>query len=314
MVHLSLSVLEGEGVALSEEYRAGVYYPVFILTNSAGEVITRWTGYTGADRFLQSFAQAKSNLTTMTARAGRFDAKPTEPDALALAKYYADTREHLKSRNYYRRLQALQGDRTDYSYQIFKATAEAVWNDLVRFDSLAPAADAVLASGRKNQSNLGQMAQITANVARRTGDTDKIEKYLQAGINATAARKDENGINLHRDLLADYALYVTEDPAKAVDVKKRALGKGWAADPARYFKYAEFCFQRKLNLVEAEHYARLAASKASDGKFKARHQRLLAEILFALGRVAQAIEVGEEAMEQEPTAVYFEDKLNEWRQ
>lgn len=101
-------------MSLAEEYRVGISYPVFILTNAAGEVITRWTGYTGADRFLQSFNQAKSDLTTVESRAKRFEAAPIISDGLVLAEYFSDTREHLITRDYYRRLQSLPSNRTDY--------------------------------------------------------------------------------------------------------------------------------------------------------------------------------------------------------
>jgi tetratricopeptide (TPR) repeat protein len=106
---------------------------------------------------------------------------------------------------------------------------------------------------------------------------------------------------------------VVGDTAKALAIKKQALGKGWDTDPARCYQYAEFCFQRKIDLENAEHYVRLATEKASDGKFKAKHLRLLAEILYALGRVDEAIQTGEQAIEQDPTTVYFVNRMEEWR-
>jgi tetratricopeptide (TPR) repeat protein len=314
VVHLPLSVLEGEGVSLSEEYRVGTYYPVFILANSDGEVITRWTGYTGADRFLQSFQQAKTNLTTIKTRAGRFDESPTVRNGLALAQYYSDTREYLKARDYYRQLQSLQGSQADYAFEIFKATAEAVWNDLLPFDSVVAAADVVLGRPKQISDQLGQLAQIIANVARRTGDVGRIEKYLEAGARATSARTDKAGVSMNRDIVADYALYVLHDTTKALNIKKSGLGSGWDQDPARYFQYGEFCYQRRIDLAQAENYVRLATQKASEGKFKAKHLRLLAEILFARGKVDEAIATGEQALEQDPTTEYFVEKLQEWRQ
>jgi len=234
-------------------------------------------------------------------------------DGLILAQYFSDTREHLKSRDYYLRLQSSSDNRSDYSYQIFKATAEAVWNDLLPFDSLPPFADTVLTRSATNHANLGQMGQIMGNVARRTGHTDRIAKYLEAGARATSSLTDQQGIAMNRDLVADYALHVLNDTARAIGIKKLALGKGWETDPARYYQYGEFCLQRKIDLLQAENYVRMATNKASDGKFKAKHLRLLAEILFVLGRTDEAIRTGEEAIDQDPTSAYFDEKLKKWQ-
>lgn len=314
MVHLPINVLEGEGVTLAETYHAGIYFPVFILTDAKGTVLTRWTGYTGADRFINSFNTALSDLTTVDERIARCNIGPTALDAQFLAKYFNDTQEFIKSRNYYRQLHALHAPELNISYQVFTACAEAVWNDQLPFDSLLPAADLLLANPSVHSHNFGRMAQILANVARRTGHTDRIKDYLTVGIRATSIRKDEKGVDLHRDLLADYALHVLNDTAEALSVKKRALGDGWENDPARYFQFGEWCFKRTINLEEAENYVRMATNKASDGKFKARHLRLLSEICYARGKTEEAIRLGEQALDQDPSAVYFEKKLDEWRE
>jgi len=314
VVHLPLNVMEGEGVALAEKYRPGIYFPVFILINAEGDVISRWTGYTNANRFNRSINTALSDMTTLDERIARCKARPRSLDVQFLAKYYYDTQEFVKSREYYRQLHAISAPELDLRYQIFTATAEAVWNDQLPFDELLWAADDLIDNPATNNQHFARMAQIMTNVARRTGDTDHIKKYLTAGIKGTATLRDDDGVALHRDLLTDYALYVLLDTAEAISVKKMALGDGWETDPARYFKYAEWCFRRGINLEEAENYARTATDKASEGKFKARHLRLLAEICHALGKIDEAITLGEQAMEQDPSASYFLPKLDKWRE
>ena len=54
--YITLNVKKSEGNAVSERYHVGPYFPVFILADSSGNVINRWTGYTGADRFLSELA------------------------------------------------------------------------------------------------------------------------------------------------------------------------------------------------------------------------------------------------------------------
>jgi tetratricopeptide (TPR) repeat protein len=313
VVYLKLNPLIGEGTPLSETYRVGIYYPVFILTNSEGHAIARWTGFTGTERFVGSFDQALSDLATVEERVSRCKIGPTVKDVLFLANFYNDAREYLKARDYYRELRRLQGPQLDLSYRLFQITAEAVWNDLLPFDSLIAAADEVLAKREENSRNLGQMAQIMANVARRTGHTDRIEPYLMAGIEATSRRTDETGIDLRRDLLADYALHALNDTAEALSVKKKALGERWESDPERYFRFGEWCYQRNINLAAAEEYVRRATEKASGDKFQATHLRLLAEICYARGKVDEAIELANQALALDPTAFWFEEKLAEWR-
>jgi len=313
VILLKLSVLQGEGAALAANYRVGDYFPVFILTDSAGHTLSRWTGYTGVDRFIKSFNQAMSDVMTVDTRIARCKANPTQRDALFLADYFTDTREHLKAREYLRLLQRLYGTGLDFSYRLFSATAEAVWNDLLPFDSLTAAADTVRAKGQMNMHNLGPMAQIMANVARKTGHTGKLESYLMAGIEATSRRTDEAGIGLHRDLLADYALHALGDTTEALSVKKKALGDGWEKNLAKCFQFGEWCFRRNINLADAERYVRMATDKATGDKFRASHLRMLAEICFARGKTQEAIQLADQALALEPSAVWFEKKLREWR-
>jgi len=145
VVHLRLGVLQSEGAALATTYRVGDYYPVFVLTDSAGHTMSRWTGYTGVDRFIKSFNQAMSDMMTVDARVARCKASPTPKDALFLADFSTDTREYLLAREYLRLLQRLYGTALDFSYRVFTVTAEAVWTDLLPFDSLTAAADQVRA-------------------------------------------------------------------------------------------------------------------------------------------------------------------------
>lgn len=313
VVHFPVSVLLGDGAKMSETYHVGYYYPVFVLTDSAARVIARWTGYTGAPRFLGSFENAMLDMTTIDKRLERCQTGPTPKDAFFLANYFTDTQEYLKARDYYRLLKRLQGRELDFSFPIFRVTAEAVWNNLLPFDSLIVAADDVLAKDQINQPNFGFMAQIMANAARKTNQTDRLEKYLKAGLEATADRKDQTGIDLHRDLLADYALHALNDTAEAIRVKKMALGDQLKTDPGKAFEFGDWCFRRNINLDEAEFYVRLATNKATGDKFRASHLRLLAEICYARGNTEEAVKLANEALALDPTAVWFEKKLAEWR-
>ena len=307
-----LSVLQGDGTAMAETFRIGTSYPVFILTDSAGNVITRWTGYTGSDRFLVLLDKALADRMTIDQRVIKCQNVPSPVDVQFLANYYADTREYLKALSYVHELQTLQPG-VNLDYRVFGLTAEAVWNSLLPFDSLTVAADHMLANPDGNKYYYGEMAQTMANVARRSKQTDRMAKYLMAGIEATAQLKKPAEVDMHRDLLADYALHSLNDTTEALRVKKLALGDGWDTDPARYFRFGEWCFRRGINLDEAERFIRTATEKSTEDKSRAMHLRVLAELCYSRGKTAEAIKLANESLALDPTAIWFEKKLDDWR-
>ena len=314
VAHLTLNITKGEGVKLGERYSVGPYFPVFILANSDGEVINRWTGYTGADRFLRSLYKALSNLTTITDRIAAFDQLQNRDDALFLASFHADISKFVEAAGYYKLAQSLPGKSVDYSYQIFENYANAAWNDQIPFDDVLPAADGVIGATRKSLKNIAKVAQLISKLARRREATDRIAKYLQAGIVATAARKDDKGLKLHADFKADQALYVFADTLGAIEFKKAGLGENWDSDLDNYFPFASFCFERRINLEEAQRFVQTASQRASDGAFKAKHLSLLANICEARGMMAEALRYVEQAVTQNPDKEAYAKQLERMRE
>jgi thioredoxin-related protein len=312
VILLKLSVLQGEGTPLAEEYKVGNSFPVFFITDTAGRVCTRWTGYTGSDRFLATLKQGLSDRLTIDEREAQCRKTPSSADLMFLANYFTDSREYPRALDYCRRLQNLEKG-VNLGFRIFKIAAEAAWADQLPFDSVVATADEMLADTLGNKPYYGDMAQMMASVARRVGQTNRIEKYLMAGIERTAKRTDQAGLDLHRDLLSDYSLHVLNDTTEAVIIKKKALGARWNTDPVRYFRFGEWCLRRNINLDEAEHYIRLATEQTTEDKPRAAHLRVLAELCFARGRTDEAIRLANESLALDPSAIWFEKKLAEWR-
>ena len=310
VIHLVLNIKKGEGVKLGERYSVGPYFPLFVLTNSDGEIINRWTGYTGADRFLRSFNGALRNLTTIADRIVAFDQMQNRDEALFLASYHSDISEFIKAAEYFQRAQTLPGQIADYSYQIFENYANAAWNDQIPLDDVLPFADSVVDGRRKNLKNIGDVAQLISKLARRREATDKIGKYLQAGIVATGTRRDDEGRRLHVDLKADQALYVNGDTLGALEIKKAGFGENWDTDMNNYFPFASFCFERRINLEEAQRFALTASERASDGPFKAKHLSLLANICEARGLIIDALRFAEQAVSQDPDRESYTKQLD----
>jgi tetratricopeptide (TPR) repeat protein len=310
VVNLAVNIASEGAAPLIAQYQPGASFPVFILTNAGGDVIHRWTGYTTADRFIADLNTGLSDLATIDERRARLERSPNFDDASRVATYFFSVGDFLTAIEYYRLMQDIYPE-ADYSFQIFRATAEAVWNEQLPFDTLALAAAKLLLAADENLPRLADLAAIMRRVAQRTGHTDQIAPYIQAGAQATMSRKDQPGISLHRELLADYMLYVMRDTAEALSVKKKALGDGWEEDPARNFEFGKYCFDRGLNLEEAENYVRRATNQAREPGFKARHLKLLSEIVLARGRPDEAIALLREAIDLDPWNLYYQQELKE---
>jgi len=308
---MSLNAKEDEGAQLAKEYRVGIYYPVFILTDSAGEPIARWEGYTGAGKFINALNTALADLTTVSQRESRFAAKPTYDEARLLAEYYSAARSYLKAVEYYRQARQLSfSPDVHINYKIFESLANAVWADSADFDDVLPAADAVLEYRPLDQRSIVLVGTNITRLARDTGMTNRIGKYLNAGIAATAGSAEKKLIEANSLFKADYALYIENDTLKALQITKASLGDGWENNPDKFYQFAKWCLERKIDLDEAETFARKAAAMASAGKFKARVLNTLAEIRFVRGDTPGAVKIIDQAIDEDPDEELYTRQWN----
>lgn len=300
---------------LSEVYKVGTTYPVFILMNSSGETIKRWTGYSTATAFVGKLKSALSDLASIDERLARFRASPTFQDAVGLAKYFTDIGENLQALEFYNKATDLgKGTNADFTYQIFMNTANASWKEMLPFEDVLPTADAVLTAKRKNATNITKVSQIMARLARKRGRTDEVAKYLQAGIDVTANSQDPKTRESHNLAQADFALHIDGDEAKAVKIRKSGLGAGWEDNRDKFYAFAKWCLDRKTNLVEAEMYARKTINMVYPGKIRAKILNTVAEICFARGKTAEAVKVIGMAIEQEPENDFYPKQLKRFRE
>jgi tetratricopeptide (TPR) repeat protein len=314
VVHLSLNVREDKGRALSENYFVGNTFPVFILTNSEGEIIKRWVGYNGAPHFVRTLQDALKDLTTVKQRLARYKNSKNYQDAFFLAEFYADTREYLKAIDYYREAESFGQNRfTDFKFNIFQNYSNAAWNYVIPFEDILPAADDVLTSNRQDKTNLIKMIRILANVACKLGKTDKIDKYLLAGLELTSVSKNSRINKYHRELLIDKTLHVDNDTAESMSMKKADLGEDWQTNPDKFYKFSEYCLQRRANLEEARQLALKASKMAHDGPFKGKIVNTLADIYVVLGKYKEAVSLMELAARNDPDNDYYLTLIKQYR-
>lgn len=301
------------GDQLRKDYKVGNTYPVFILASSDAKVIYRWTGYTGSATFISSLNKAKSETITVEDRKARFKVKPIINDAVFMAQYSADAGDYLDAVSYYRKADSLTSGAQDYSYEIFKNMANAIWTDQAKFSRILPAADAVLNAKRPNSASVIGTARIISRLAQKKGQTNKIAKYIQAGINAAEKSRNSKDAENLAILKADYKLYADLDTLGAVKLRKESLGSGWSTKPEKFYDFAKWCAERKIDLDEAEPYARKAAKLALDGEFKGQVLNTLAEICYAQGKTDEAISLMEQAMQQDPKQETYLERFLQYK-
>ncbi len=283
----------------------GTTYPVFVLTDSAGTEINRWIGYTGGSTALiRTLNWALQDLTPIVSRESRFKSNPTKNEALFLAGYFSKSGKYDKSVAYYRRALNLGSGGYDYAFEIFSNTANAVWNEMFPFDSVYPAADAVLTSNARRKDNIVKVAQLMTRLSRKFNNYRGLEKYIQAAIDISA------GDNATRQLFkADYALCITNDTAAALSIKKKTMGPAWENNRDLFYEYARWCLERRINLDEAEMYARKTINLVYPGMYRARVLGTVAEICEARGNLDGAIEAVRSAMGEDPDNLLYQNLL-----
>ncbi|MBN2227725.1 MAG: hypothetical protein JW763_10210 [candidate division Zixibacteria bacterium] len=296
---------------LSERYQVGYTYPVFILTDSTGEVIKRWTGYTGgAKALIATLDQALSDMIGIDERVARCAQNPSFDDAVFLARYYADAKDHIKAISYFRLADKLNtNSRVGFVYDIFANTANAVWDDLLPFQDALDAADSVINSKQWNTEHMINVGRLMVHLARKKNKTEAVGKYLLAAINAASNSRNAHHQESYQLLRADYALHITHDTVEAVTLKKVSLGKGWEENRDKSYDFARWCLERKVNLAEAEQHVRKTVDLVYPGKIRAMVLNTLAEIVFARGDTVRAAKIARLAVDQEPDNEYYQQQL-----
>jgi thioredoxin-related protein len=314
VVHFTINFKQGEGIELAKKYTVGIYFPVFFLLNSRGEIIKRWTGYTGAGPFISALNNSLADQTTVDERLARYKAKPTFDDALYFANYYTDIWDYIKANDYYRQARKLSGSNpSKYAFEIFQNTANAVWQDTLEFPAVLPIADSVLALQSKNADILVKVAQIMARLGRKKETTGQIRKYLQAAIDITASRPDAKTQKDNALLKSEYALYVDKDTVRAIDIKKSTMPASWEKSPEEFYGFAKWCLEREINLEQAERFTRQAVQMASPGEFKGKVLSTLASICDARGNHQEAIKQIKLAIAEDPKNSSYKDLLEEFQ-
>jgi tetratricopeptide (TPR) repeat protein len=301
-----------EGIELAIQFKVHGY-PTFVLTDSETRVIDIWSGYEKED-FIKTLSEATSDLSTIGEKTSRFQSSPTVKDAVSLGRYNSAVGEYKRAVEYYQQAQKLNDIASiNYTCEIFKNIANGAGKDVFTFDEALQSADEVLTSKNLNTRNTILVARTISRLARLKEKTDQIEKYLKAGLNASADSQDEDIKRAHNLIMVDYSLYVTGDTAGAVENKRETMPVGWEEDSDQLNSFAWWCFENNVNLEEAEELSRKGVELAEPGKQKAMILDTLAEICNARGNTEEAIRLTKLAIAETPDDEYYVQQLDRFQ-
>ncbi len=289
VIPMILDINEGEGKDLRETYGVTNVFPVFVLANTDAETIYRWAGFSDPQRFVKALEFGMQDMQTIAERDAACRANPSLPGAQFLAKYYSDIRHYDDAIFFYQMAEKATDGRSDFDYLIYKEIVNAVWNDLKPISDALVSLDTILISNKLREKNKIDAIRLLVKLAIKKDRTDVLPPYLDAGIALTANGQTRAIKSYHLAFGADKILYVEADTTRAVEVYKQALPDGWQDHGDRFFSFAKWCLERKINLAEAEMYARRATEYNPTGPLGGDVYATTAQICAARGNYADAL-------------------------
>jgi hypothetical protein len=237
-------------------------YPTFVVLNAKGEPIHRNMGYSDAAAWSTWLEGIKGDPVTLEERKTRHARKPSFGDAFALGKDALYNKRCAEAKGRFEeagRLDAQAALEAGVPIQI----ARAVFMGLETGEATLEDAGAI--TTQLIQSPDAKPAQILEACERllRVVDTmgpEKVTPLLEMAYPRLASLEDEKLKDRHQAFLIDYALYVEHDANKALRMKRANYPEGWDADAEKLNDFAWWCFERKVNLAEAEQLAKFTGS------------------------------------------------------
>jgi thioredoxin-related protein len=312
VVLLPIDAEKGEGVDIARMYSVHDF-PTFILADSHGELMDRWNGYYMPDKFVGDLSAAVENPITVKDRIARFQGSPNEIDARKLGEIREYEGYFAEAVAFYSRAQALNPkSETHYDLLTLNAMARGTQTRLYDYDQVRSQADAVLASSDRTSAEALKVAFTMSKMATMAGDPSYFVPYLKTAVESTAGDADADVQKMRGKLMSEYALHVEKDVKRAVELRKQLFAEAdakWLESANALNNFAWWCFENKINLDEAEKFARKGIELAEPGNMKANILDTLAEICNLKGDCGDAVEYIRLAVAEDPENEYFQKQL-----
>ncbi|MCA9726247.1 MAG: hypothetical protein KC729_01085 [Candidatus Eisenbacteria bacterium] len=296
------------GVDLAKEHHVSGY-PTFLMVNDELKPIDRWMGYT-KPYLGTKMGRALSDLSTIEEKELSFGAKPTADMAVRLADYNGAAGDYAMAVTYYRKAEKLD-PATPQGAEIFDATYSGYRKDVFTQDDVLQAAETALQ--RTDAGGTLDVCERMAFLGKQTEDKHLQAKFLRAAIDRTADATDAEIVKRRESMMPDYALYVENDGAKAVKLKRASMPEGWMEDAGQLNSYAWWAFESGVDTKGALALARKGADLAAPGKEKAMILDTAAELCNALNDCHEAVALTKQAMAEDPESEYYKKQLDRFQ-
>jgi tetratricopeptide (TPR) repeat protein len=313
-VFIPVDIEKGEGPELAKKLEVeGV--PHFLLTNSDGAVLDRWTGYRNPQDFIPKLESAVADPTTFEEKLARYAKAPTAADAARLARIYDSRGDSARTIELYLEAQKLDKEGAlDLAQPLFEARANAfLAGEGSSLEEVQASADAALGSKSATPASLIRVARYMASISSKAEKPQILAPYLIKALEASEGTTDEKLQKSRKPLLVLKALHVDGDKDKALALKRESLPENWQQEAVELNRFAWWCFENNVNLEEAEALARKGVELAKPGTEKAMILDTLAEICNARGSCEDAVKLIEQAVKEDPGNEYYAKQLKRFQ-
>jgi thioredoxin-like negative regulator of GroEL len=310
VVFTSIDAEKGDGVELAERFGVSGF-PTYVVVNSDGELVDRWSGYGGPEHFLSSLKPALADPTTAAEKLARFEKNPTAKDAEKLAGFSAGDGEFARAIELYRKAEELDPSK-DLSEDIVY-TAYLQWRE----DDTVMGKDFVALVGESlsddDVSDSWMLALSLAGRVSRAEESAELLRPVLAGALAAAEKQPDFDAQAKIRLRVMSLLHLENKGEEAAQLKKETMKEGWLDSSKSLNSYAWWCFENQVNLAEAEKLARHGIEVAESGPETAMILDTAAEICNARGNCRDAVTLIERAIAEDPDNSGYKKQLDRFQ-
>lgn len=298
---------KGEGPAVAKKY--GVRgYPTFLTLNHEGEVTGGLLGYEGPEKWAAWVALEVADQRTVAQKKAAFEKQPTKELACSLANHTGTSYDFPQAVKYYKAARDLDpANAAEYTDNILTYMYYGSRGQAFELDEILAEGDRAMGAEGATPEDKLNIAGMMAGVTATLGQPDKAIPFLKIALDASEGVAELAEQRLPLEI--EYALYVSKDLDRAVQLKRQGMDDGWQDDADQLNSFAWWCFEHGVNLAEAEELALKGAELAETDKQKANILDTAAEICAARGNGDQAIARIKQAMALDPEKQYFKEQL-----
>jgi len=310
VVLVQIDCEKGDGIDIAKEYNVKGY-PTFVLVNKDGESLYRWWGYS-KEMLFDELDLGFSDLTTIAEKEKRYKTNSDANTARALASYYNTQGEIKKAVKFYEDAAKYDPD-NDFAAELFKIYSTGYRQKVYTVQEMQTVAEnAVNSKQVDDNAKTGIFAQMTG-VMKENPKDEKMLAFLTQGYEHLSNHQKDAPKWATDAINISYALYIVKNEKKAVKLKKASYKDGWQDNPGDLNGFAWWCFENKINLVEADKLARRGVKLASPGREKAMILDTVAEIMNLVGLPEDSYFSMQQAVKEDPDNEYYQKQLERFK-